>query len=322
MSLIDPTNTPDLIVAAMAALAVFGVVIAISWPYLARDALGLRVHQLTDARERVRLRARAKPDTVAGQSLLFRQPRRLYTAIVTRFNFARLNAGDATERMLAIAGYRGPAPIIAYQALQVLMPIITFILAAFYVFAVIRPDWPMAAKIAIVLLAAVAGGFLPRLYVKNRITKRKMSIRRHWPDALDLLLICVESGMSSESAFRKVAEEISPHSKELADELTLTTAELSYLPDRRTAYTNLGIRTDLDSVRSVVSGLTQSEQYGTSLGPALRVLAQENRNLRMIEAEKKAAALPPKLTIPMILFFLPVLFAVIITPAVIQIMSN
>jgi tight adherence protein C len=163
---------------------------------------------------------------------------------------------------------------------------------------------------------------MPRLYVKNRIAKRQTSIRRSWPDALDLLLICVESGMSREMAFRKVAEEIGSQSVELAEELSLTTAELSFLPDRRTAYENLALRTDLDGVRAVVSGLTQSEKYGTSLGHALRVLAQESRDMRMSEAEKLAASLPPKLTVPMILFFMPVLFAVIITPAVIQIMSR
>src|SRR5690606_9506933 len=145
------------------------------------------------------------------------------------------------------------------------------------------------------LSCAFLGQYLPTIYVKNRIAKRQKSIRRSWPDALDLLLICVESGMSSEHAFRKVADEIGNQSKELAEELSLTTAELSFLSDRRTAYENLGKRTNLDAVKSVVSGLMQSEKYGTSLGHALRVLAQESRMMRMSEAEKKAAALPPKL---------------------------
>ena len=163
------------------------------------------------------------------------------------------------------------------------------------------------------------GFYAPILYVSNVVTKRQQSIRRAWPDALDLLLICVESGMSAEAAFRKVSEEIGAQSVELAEELTLTTAELSYLPERRQAYENLGARTGLEAVKSVMTSLIQAERYGTPLGHALRVLAQENRDQRMNEAEKKAAALPPKLTVPMILFFLPVLFGVILGPAAIQI---
>ena len=162
---------------------------------------------------------------------------------------------------------------------------------------------------------------LPWLFLKNRITKRQISIRRAFPDALDLLLICVESGMSIEAAFKRVSDEIGSQSIPLAEELTLTTAELSYLQDRRMAYENLAKRTGLEGVRSVCVALQQAERYGTPLGQTLRVLAQENRDMRMAEAEKKAAALPPKLTVPMILFFLPVLFIVILGPAAIKVMA-
>jgi tight adherence protein C len=127
--------------------------------------------------------------------------------------------------------------------------------------------------------------------------------------------------MGIETAFRKVSEEIGVQSQELAEEISLTTAEMSYLADRRKAYENLGKRTGLEAVRSVVTSLIQSDKYGTPVGVALRVLAQESRDMRMMEAEKKAAGLPPKLTVPMILFFLPVLFAVIITPAALQVMA-
>ncbi|MDT8853710.1 type II secretion system F family protein [Paracoccaceae bacterium Fryx2] len=322
MSLSDLGIDPDLIAAALAAIAVFCGIIAVAWPWLARNALGLRVLQLTDERERIRLRGGADRDRDKNGALLLREPRRMFAAIVERLNLLWRSDDGATERLLLIAGYRGRAPMVAFQALQVLVPIIVFMLAVFYVFVVIRPDLPFAARAAMTVSAAIMGHFLPQLCIKNRIAKRKISIRQSWPDALDLLLICVESGMSSEAAFRKVAEEIGGQSRELAEELSLTTAELAYLPDRRAAYNNLAMRTDLDGVRSVVSGLTQSEKYGTSLGHALRVLAQENRDMRMSDAEKRAASLPPKLTVPMILFFLPVLFAVIITPAAIQIMSN
>jgi tight adherence protein C len=144
-------------------------------------------------------------------------------------------------------------------------------------------------------------------------------MRLAFPDSLDLLLICVESGMSLEQAFRKVAAEIGGQSIPMAEEFSLTTAELSYLSDRRMAFDNLTARTGLDIVKSLCTALTQAERYGTPLGQALRVLAQEGRDDRMNAAEKKAAALPPQLTVPMILFFLPVLLIVILIPAVINV---
>ena len=154
--------------------------------------------------------------------------------------------------------------------------------------------------------------------MKNKIAKRQASMRRAFPDAMDLILICVESGMSVEHGFRKVSGEIGVQSIEMAEEFALTTAELSYLPDRRQAFENLGIRTGVDGLKQVSTVLIQAEKYGTPLGQALRVVAQEGRDARLLEAERKAAALPPKLTVPMIVFFLPVLFAVILTPAIIQ----
>jgi len=187
------------------------------------------------------------------------------------------------------------------------------------VFVILELNQPTSLKVGLCILAAYAGMQLPWLFLKNRITKRQLSIRRAFPDALDLLLICVESGMSIEAGFKRVSEEIGSQSIALAEELTLTTAELSYLQDRRQAYDNLARRTDLEGVRSVCVALQQAERYGTPLAQTLRVLAQENRDMRMSEAEKKAAALPPKLTVPMILFFLPVLFIVILGPAAIRV---
>lgn len=170
--------------------------------------------------------------------------------------------------------------------------------------------------------AAYMGIKAPELFLVNTAKKRQTEIRKAWPDALDLTLICVESGMAIENAFRKVSTEIATSSVVLAEELALMTAEMSFLPDRRQAYENLVMRTGLEPVKSVATALIQAERYGTPVGQALRVLSQESRDMRMNEAEKKAAGLPPKLTVPMILFFLPVLFVVIITPAVIQIMRT
>ena len=180
----------------------------------------------------------------------------------------------------------------------------------------LKLDQPPSVKLGICIAAAYVGMQLPLLFLKNKIARRQLSIKRAFPDALDLLLICVESGMSIEAAFRKVSDEDRHRSRSpLAEELTLTTAELSYLPDRRQAYENLAKRTDLDGVKSVCMALAAVRTLRHAAGATmLRVMAQENRDMRMSEAEKKAAGLPPKLTVPMILFFLPVLFVVILGP--------
>ena len=190
-----------------------------------------------------------------------------------------------------------------------------------YVFFVLHMQQSLPIKLGICIGAAYAGTQLPLMILKNKIQRRQLSIKRAFPDTLDLLLICVESGMSIEAAFKKVSEEIGTQSVPLAEELTLTMAELSFLSDRRQAYENLAKRTDLDGVKSVCMALQQAERYGTPLATMLRTMAQENRDMRMAEAEKKAAGLPPKLTVPMILFFLPVLFVVILGPAVIKVMA-
>ncbi|MBV0893412.1 type II secretion system F family protein [Paracoccus sp. Z118] len=312
----------DILAMFLAAVAVFCAVIALAWPYLFPDVLGARVRRLADAWQWNQLSSVGGPTEKPKPSLLASEPKRIYAAIVRRLHLARQLEDGAAQQMLQRAGFRGRAPVITFLAMRVLMPLAVMGFSVFYLFVVIKPEiHPMLMIVASLALAGL-GYYLPALYLKNRIDKRQKSIFRAWPNALDLLVICVESGMSIEHAFRKVADEIGDQSKELAEELALTTAELSFLPDRRTAYENLGRRTGLDGVKAVVSGLMQSEQYGTSLGTVLRVLSEESRSTRMSMAEKKAAALSPKLTVPMILFFLPVLFAVIITPAVIQILNE
>jgi len=312
----------EAISALVTGLAVFCATIGLAWPYVSPDVLGRRMHGLTEAWRFNRLSGFAQPSDPPTRSLLTSEPKRIYAIIVRRLNLARHLKDGRTVQMLQMAGFRGRAPVFAFLAMQVLMPLVMLGVSAFYIFVVIQPEVHALLKSAMTLGIAGLGYYLPTLFVKNRIAKRQKSVIRAWPNALDLLMICVESGMSIEHAFRRVADEMSSHSKELAEELALTTAELSFLPDRRIAYENLGRRTNMEGVKSVVSGLMQSEQQGTPLGTVLRVLAQENRNMRMSLAEKKAAALSPKLTVPMILFFLPVLFAVIITPAVIQILAE
>lgn len=221
-----------------------------------------------------------------------------------------------------MAGFRGQAPLFTFLLFRLVLPPIAFLATLFYVFVVVEVNQPPLIRFGMAIAATWIGFQLPGLYLKNIIQKRQQTIKRAFPDALDLLLICVESGMAIEAAFRKVAVEIGGTSVPLAEELSLTTAELSYLPDRRQAYENLAQRTGLDGVKAVSLALIQAEKYGTSLGQTLRVMAQENRDMRMSEAEKMAAALPPKLTVPMIVFFLPVLFVVILGPAAIRVMSQ
>ena len=240
--------------------------------------------------------------------------------IVERLDLRRALADESTLAKLRMAGFRGQNPLTRFLFFRLVLPFVFLAAAIFYVFVLGNlADKAMLVRLFVCVMAAYAGFYAPILYVNNRAAKRKKSIQLAFPDALDLMLICVESGMSVEAAFRRVAEEIGSQSIHLAEEFVLTNAELSFLQERRQAFENLALRTGLESVKAVSQALIQAERYGTPVAHALRVLASESRDMRMNEAEKKAAALPPKLTVPMILFFLPVLFMVILGPAGIQI---
>jgi tight adherence protein C len=242
--------------------------------------------------------------------------------IVDRFSLQRAFADESTGDALAAAGLRGQGPLNAYVFARFVTPFVMFALAFIYLQFTVFADKPLYLNLVYALGLGLLGAYLPTLWLKNRTTKRQQSIKRSWPDALDLMLLCVEAGMSVEHAFKRVAKEIGLQSPELAEELTLTTAELSFLEDRTRAYDNLGKRTGLDVVKSVMTALIQADRYGTSVGTSLRVMAEEGRETRMMDAEKKAAALPPKLTVPLIVFFLPVLFIVIIAPAIIKMIEQ
>jgi tight adherence protein C len=315
----NSVTSPTFVMAALAALAVFATVFSLVQPFFERDRLAVRIKAVGVEREEMRARERARLAAEQKRAKLRPEPKAYMRRIVDRFNLQKALADENTAGRLRMAGLRGQAPLVVFLFARLILPLIFFGVTLFYVVAVADIGSTMLMKLLIAVLAAGLGLYVPNLYISNIVSKRQQSIRRAWPDALDLLLICIESGMSAEAAFRKVSEEIGAQSIPLAEELTLTTAELSYLPQRRQAYENLGTRTGLEPVRSVMTSLIQAERYGTPLGQSLRVLAQENRDQRMTAAEKKAAALPPKLTVPMILFFLPVLMAVILGPAGIQI---
>jgi tight adherence protein C len=311
---------PQVLTMLFAAIAAGATVITLAMPLLAPDTLNKRMKAVALEREKIRQRERER--LAQGSKISLRQsPRAYMKTVVDNLDLNKWLGQEQARSMLMQAGYRGQAPYITYLFFRMAMPVIMFLVSLFYIFVVLKLDYPLMVKILISLAAAYFGMYSPNLYLKNKIQRRQLSIKRAFPDALDLLLICVESGMSIEAAFRKVSEEIGSQSVALAEELTLTTAELSYLQDRRQAYENLGQRTGIEGVRAVCLALQQAERYGTPLGTTMRVLAQENRDMRMSEAEKKAAGLPPKLTVPMIVFFLPVLFVVILGPAAIRVMA-
>lgn len=319
-SIIEQLMDPQVLTMVFAAIAAGATVITLAMPLLATDTLNKRMKAVALEREKMRQRERER--MVQGSKATLRQsPKTYMKRVVDDFNLSKWLGQDQARTMLMQAGYRGQAPYVTYLFFRMAMPILMLIVSTFYIFVVLKLHYPAMVKIAMSIGGAYLGLASPNLFLKNRIQRRQESIKRAFPDALDLLLICVESGMSIEAAFRKVSEEIGSQSVALAEELTLTTAELSYLPDRRQSYDNLARRTGLEGVRAVCLALQQAERYGTPLGTTMRVLAQENRDMRMSEAEKKAAGLPPKLTVPMIVFFLPVLFVVILGPAAIRVMG-
>ncbi len=317
---LDNMHNTRLLAMIFAAIAAGATVLTLAMPLVISDPLPKRMKQVALEREKIRQRERER--LARGEKVTLRQsPKQYMQNAVERFNLRKWVGQEEARLKLIQAGYRGEAPYVAYLFFRMVTPSIALLVSLLYMFLILNLSQPPLIKLGACILATYVGMQLPWLFLKNQIQKRQLSIRRAFPDALDLLLICVESGISIEAAFKKVSAEIGSQSVALAEELTLTTAELSYLQDRRQAYENLAKRTDLEGVRSVCVALQQAERYGTPLGQTLRVLAQENRDMRMSEAEKKAAGLPPKLTVPMILFFLPVLFVVILGPAAIRAMS-
>ena len=318
--LINAIHSPRFMTMVFAAIAASATAYTLVMPLFAGENLNKRMKAVANERERIRARERERLNK--NEKVSLRQtPKQLVSRIVEDFNLTKYLAQESAREKLTLAGYRGQAPYITFLFFRLVSPIVLFISSILYVFVISHMEKTMPVKIGICVGCAYLGLQAPMLFLKNAISKRQLQIKRAFPDALDLLLICIESGMSIEAAFRKVATEIVNQSIALSEEFTLTTAELSYLQDRKVAYENLAKRTGLEGVKSVCLALMQSERYGTPLGQSLRVMAQENRDMRMTEAEKKAAALPPKLTVPMILFFLPVLFVVILGPTGIRVSS-
>jgi tight adherence protein C len=303
------TNVGYLVICILLAVTAYMIVA----PLLEGDKMKKRMASVSTQREALK-GARMKRIDNSSRSLR-NTDKTLARQLVDRFSLERLLEATDLKDKLAQAGLRGQAPIYKFYFFRLVMPCILATFGLLFLIILNTPDWSMLQRIAATLTLTLLGYYLPAIYVKNLANKRLASIMSVFPDALDLLLICVESGMSVELAFGRVADELAENSVELAEEFHLTTAELSYLSSRRAAYENLARRNNHVGIRSVATALIQAERYGTPLGDSLRTMAKENRQMRMMVAEKKAASLPAKLTVPMILFFLPVLFIVILTPA-------
>ncbi len=310
----------EMMVTILVGMAAFATVLTLTAPLLESDKLKARMKSVSTERDKLRAAQRA---LLIGNENKLRDKKQtgLASQLVNALNLKRLLEAEGSRDLLRQAGLRSESHLVTFLAARVVVPVILAIVVFVYSSTLYADKVAPPMRIAATGVGAIFGYYLPSIFLKNMVSRRQESIKKAWSDALDLLLICVESGMAVEPAMQRVAREIGSASVPLAEELSLTVAELSYLQDRRKAYENLGKRTGLSTVRSVVTSLIQSERYGTPLGTALRVLAQENRDSRMSEAEKKAAALPPKLTVPMILFFLPVIFVIILGPSIILVMK-
>jgi tight adherence protein C len=321
MDFIEAVVRPQLIVTMLSAVAAFATVLSLTMPILNRDRMSQRMRSMATEREKMRAARLAELKNKDGPGKLRQAPKGFMQQLVDQLDLRSKFETDELKDKLKMAGLRGQGPLVTYMFFRVAMPIIATLVALAYLFLFVNLSYPPIVKFVLALGVGFMGFYLPNMFLENMVQRRQSSIKQAFPDALDMLLICVQAGMSVEAAFGKVAKEIATQSLELAEELSLTTAELSYLQERRQAFENLGKRTGIPGIKAVATALIQAERYGTPVGQALRTMAKENRDTRTAEAEKKAAALPPKLTVPMIVFNLPVLFVVILGPAIIQVMK-
>jgi tight adherence protein C len=302
------------LVAAMAFLSVWAVWYAL----LEKHPMERRARMLAARRNELR-----------GQMLKDKGPRTrhkeglsMMRQVVAVLKLMQTQQTDRLHDKLSQAGLRSRDSVIVFLFLKAAMPVLLAAVTFLAVYLLEVGDLAPTSRLLAVLGGAALGFFVPELYVNNLVKMRQLLLARALPDGLDLLVICAESGLSLDAALDRVANEIGEASAALAEELSLTSIELGFLPERRQALLNLNRRTNLPSIRGVVNTLLQTEKYGTPLSQSLRVLANEFRDQRLLKAEEKAARLPATLTVPMILFILPVLFIVLVGPAVIQVMDT
>ncbi len=300
----------------LAGVAALAVMMAIYAAITVRDPMAKRVKALTDRREE--LKAGIVKSTAKKRQSLVRKSEgteRIKDTLAGMKVLQQSQIQDVQQK-LAHAGYRNKELAVYVIALRMILPILLGSLAFTVIYVIdYFPDWSGMKRVGGVGAALFAGYKGPEIFLKNKSGKRVDAIRKGLPDALDLLVICAEAGLTVDAAFNRVAKELGRAYPELGDEFALTAIELSFLNERKMAFDNLAYRVDLDAVKGVVTTMVQTERYGTPLASALRVLSAEFRNERMMRAEEKAARLPAIMTVPLILFILPVLFIVILGPA-------
>lgn len=308
--------TPQDVVIYMAAISAFLTVLAVWYGLIVPQQSSRRVKELAQRREQLRagvLSPTRRKNKQASTSFM-RQ-------VVTKLNLQRSQRADLITKRLAQAGWRSNDALVRYLFFKAVMPIVMGIVAVVALYGANIYPMQNAFKMLATAGAVMLGFMGPDMFIKNAIQKRQTAMRKGLPDALDLMVICAEAGLSLDAMLKRVSEEFAQTSPELAEELQLTSLEVGFLPDRRQALQNLNNRTDMPGIRGVVNALIQSDKYGTPLAQSLRVLSHEFREERMLRAEEKAARLPAMLTVPMIIFILPPLFIVLIGPAILRVMD-
>ncbi|MEO7177946.1 MAG: type II secretion system F family protein [Allosphingosinicella sp.] len=307
----------------MAAIATFAVLTAIYAATTVRDPMAKRVKALNERREQLKAGIVASTSKRRRNITNKNEVADKVRSLLGSLKMLQAEQVEKAQRKLMQAGIRSKDLAFVVIFARLVLPILigTTVIVGVY-FLEWFPEWGAIKRYGLVAFALIGSYKAPDLWLKNKINKRSSAVRKGLPDALDLLVICAEAGLTVDAAFNRVARELGKAYPELGDEFALTSIELGFLTDRRSAFENLAHRIDLDAVRGVVTTMIQTEKYGTPLASALRVLAAEFRNERMMRAEEKAARLPAIMTVPLILFILPVLFIVILGPASCSISDN
>ncbi|MCK5297179.1 MAG: type II secretion system F family protein [Alphaproteobacteria bacterium] len=307
----------------LVAVGCFAAVFAAISPFLQRNTTSSRLRGVAARREELSRKQKKRIDEQKGGSgsLIEKKSKRigLMKVLLEQLKLQNQMVSKELRDKLQQAGWRKQSAMITFIFAKLMTPVTFAVLA---MFLLSDSDMAFIGKLFVLSLACGAGYYIPGVIVSNTIQKRQQMIKKNFPDAVDLLLICVEAGLSVEAAFSRVTDDMSENNPILGEELGLVSAELAFLAERRQAYENMASRTGLDVAKSLGMALIQSEKYGTPVASALRVVSQESRASRMAFAEKKAGSLPAQLTVPMIVFFLPVLFVVVLGPAIIKVINE
>jgi len=311
-----------MVASALSAVATFMVLVALYTATTVRDPMAKRVKALNERREQLKAGIVASTSKRRRNISNRNEVADKVRSLLSSFRMLQDEQVQKSQRRLMQAGVRSKDMAFVVIAARFVLPVVLGGLAFLFVYVLDSfPDWGPIKRYGLVAGILIFAYKLPDIYLKNKVTKRSHAIRKGLPDALDLLVICAEAGLTVDASFGRVARELGKAYPELGDEFALTSIELGFLTDRRSAFENLANRIDLEAVRGVVTTMIQTEKYGTPLASALRVLSAEFRNERMMRAEEKAARLPAIMTVPLILFILPVLFIVILGPAGIRVSS-